>query len=122
MRYDFESVIKREGKDALAVDGLGMQPGFSPDAPKEGFDCIPMWVADMNFAVAPGIVNAVRERLSHPLFGYFIPREEYYDAIIGWQKSRNRAEGLEKKHIGYENGVLGGLVAKPNTRWMWIGS
>ncbi len=111
MRYDFESVIKREGKDALAVDGLGMQPGFSPDAPKEGFDCIPMWVADMNFAVAPGIVNVVRERLSHPLFGYFIPREEYYDAIIGWQKSRNRAEGLEKKHIGYDNGVLGGLVA-----------
>ncbi len=111
MKYDFESVIKREGKDALAVDGLGMQPGFSPDAPKEGFDCIPMWVADMNFAAAPGIVNAVRERLSHPLFGYFTPREEYYDAIIGWQKSRNCAEGLEKKHIGYENGVLGGLVA-----------
>lgn len=111
MKYDFESVIKREGKDALAVDGLGMQPGFSPDAPKEGFNCIPMWVADMNFAAAPGIVNAVRERLSHPLFGYFIPREEYYDAIIGWQKSRNLAEGLEKKHIGYENGVLGGLVA-----------
>ena len=60
MRYDFESVIKREGKDALAVDGLGMQPGFSPDAPKEGFDCIPMWVADKNFAVAPVIVNVVR--------------------------------------------------------------
>lgn len=34
MKYDFESIIERKGKDALAVDGLGMQPGFSPDAPK----------------------------------------------------------------------------------------
>lgn len=111
MGYDFESVIERRGKDALAVDGLGTQPGFSPDGPKEGFDCIPMWVADMNFAVPPAIVNTIKERLSHPLFGYFTPREEYYDAVIDWQKRRNHAEGLEKKHIGYENGVLGGLVA-----------
>lgn len=111
MKYDFESVIERKGNDALAVDGLGTQPGFSPDVPKEGFDCIPMWVADMNFAVPPSVVNAISERLSHPLFGYFIPREEYYAAIVGWQKTRNHAEGLEKEHIGYENGVLGGLVA-----------
>lgn len=114
MKYDFESVIERKGKDALAVDGLGTEPGFSPDAPKEGFDCIPMWVADMNFATVPSIADAIRERLEHPLFGYFLPKEEYYDAVIGWQKERNHAHGLEKKHIGYENGVLGGLVSALN--------
>ncbi len=114
MKYDFESIVERNGKDALAVDGLGTQPGFSPDSPKDGFDCIPMWVADMNFAVPPGIVNAVRDRLAHPLFGYFLPRQEYFDAIINWQKSRNHTEGLMKEHIGYENGVLGGLVSALN--------
>ena len=48
MKYDFTSILERHGKDAIAVDGLGT--GFAPSAPKEGFDAIPMWVADMNFA------------------------------------------------------------------------
>ena len=46
MKYDFTSIMDRHGKDAIAVDGLGT--GFAPAAPKEGFDAIPMWVADMN--------------------------------------------------------------------------
>ena len=48
MKYDFTSIMQRHGMDAIAVDGLGSRPGFAPDAPKEGFDAIPMWVADMN--------------------------------------------------------------------------
>lgn len=48
MKYDFTSIMDRRGKDAIAVDALGA-PGFAPGAPKEGFDAIPMWVADMNF-------------------------------------------------------------------------
>lgn len=48
MKYDFTSIMDRRGKDAIAVDGLGT--GFAPDLPKDGFDIIPMWVADMNFA------------------------------------------------------------------------
>ena len=51
MKYDFTSILERHGKDAIAVDGLGT--GFAPSAPKEGFDAIPMWVADMNFPVVP---------------------------------------------------------------------
>ncbi|EJX04724.1 Bifunctional PLP-dependent enzyme, partial [gut metagenome] len=45
--------MDRHGKDAIAVDGLGTRPGFSPEFPKEGFDVIPMWVADMNFPTVP---------------------------------------------------------------------
>ena len=45
MKYDFTTVLDRRGMDALAVDSLGTSPGFSPGAPKEGFDPIPMWVA-----------------------------------------------------------------------------
>ncbi len=113
MKYDFEAVIDRHGKDALAIDALG--GGWAPGAPKEGFDAIPMWVADMNFATVPTISEAIIERAKHPLFGYFSTRDEYYDAIIAWQKRRNGVEGLLPEHIGYENGVLGGLMTALGT-------
>lgn len=111
MKYDFTSVIDRHGKDSIAVDDLGRLPGFAPDAPKEGFDAIPMWVADMNFPTVPTVQEAIIERAKHPMFGYFSPTEEYFDAIIRWQKERNGISGLTKECIGYENGVLGGVVS-----------
>lgn len=109
MKYDFTSIYDRHGKDALAVDALGT--GHAPDAPKEGFDAIPMWVADMNFATAPAITEAISKRLEHPLFGYFEPSDAYFDSIIRWQKERNGVTDLTSEHIGYENGVLGGVIS-----------
>jgi len=108
MKYDFTSVVDRRGKDSLAVD---LVKGFGPEAPKEGFDIIPMWVADMNFPTVPTIQEAIIERAKHPMFGYFVPRKEYFDSIIKWQETRNEVKGLEAEHIGYENGVLGCVVA-----------
>ena len=102
------------GKDAIAVDGLGTMPGFAPDPPKEGFDIIPMWVADMNFPTVPTVQEAMAERIGHPAFGYFSPSDDYFNAIIRWQERRNGVRDLEKKHIGYENGVLGGLLSALN--------
>ena len=112
MKYDFTSIIDRHGMDAIAVDALG-NPGV-PGAPKEGFDAIPMWVADMNFPTVPTIPQAIIERAKHPAYGYFNPREEYYNAIIKWQETRNGVRGLEAKHIGYSNGVLGGVISALN--------
>ena len=112
MQYDFTSIIDRHGKDAIAVDGLGK--GFAPSAPKDGFDAIPMWVADMNFPTVPTIPQAIIERAKHPAYGYFDPEKEYFDAIIRWQETRNGVTGLEPKHIGYENGVLGGVISALN--------
>ena len=111
MQYDFTTIMDRRGKDAIAVDMIGTPGTFAPAAPKEGFDLIPMWVADMNFPVLPTIVEAMQQRLSHPAFGYFTPTEAYYDAIIRWQQTRNGVQGLRPEHIGYENGVLGGVVS-----------
>ena len=72
MKYDFTSIIDRRGKDAIAVDGIGgYHWGTEPDAPREGFDAIPMWVADMNFPTVPTIPEALIERAKHPLYGYF---------------------------------------------------
>ncbi len=112
MKYDFTSIIDRQGHDAIAVDALG-NPGV-PGAPKAGFDAIPMWVADMNFPTVPTIPQAMIDRASHPAYGYFSPRQEYFDAIIQWHRHRNGVEGLEPRHIGYANGVLGGVVAAAN--------
>ena len=112
MKYDFTSIIDRHGMDAIAVDCLG-QPNF-PGAPRDGFDAIPMWVADMNFATVPTITEEIIRRAQHPAFGYFRPREEYYNAIIDWHKTRNGVEGLLPEHIGYANGVLGGVVTALN--------
>lgn len=111
MTYDFTTIYNRRGRDALAVDGLGMPGGFAPPAPKDGFSAIPMWVADMNFATVPTIPAAIIERASHPLYGYFLTPDAYYDAIIAWQRDRNGVTGLTKAHIGYENGVLGGVAS-----------
>ncbi|MDO5425648.1 MAG: aminotransferase class I/II-fold pyridoxal phosphate-dependent enzyme [Eubacteriales bacterium] len=111
MKYDFTSIIDRRGKDAIAVDGLGKGPGFAPSAPKPGFDTIPMWVADMNFPTVPTIPEAIIERAKHPAYGYFDPSEEYYDSIIRWHETRNGVTGLTAECIGYENGVLGGVIS-----------
>lgn len=111
MKYDFTSIMDRHGKDAIAVDGLGSMPGFTPDKPKEGFDVIPMWVADMNFPTVPTIQEEIIKRAQHPAFGYFFPTDEYYNSIIKWQETRNGVKGLNKECIGYENGVLGGVVS-----------
>ena len=112
MKYDFETMPDRHGRDAIAVDRIG-SPG-APAAPKEGFSAIPMWVADMNFVACPSIQEAVIRRVEHPAFGYFDPSPAYYDAVIRWQRDRNGVQDLKPLHIGYENGVLGGVISTLN--------
>lgn len=111
MRFDFTTIYDRRGKDAMAVDAVEKIPTFQPN---EGFDAIPMWVADMNFATAPSVNAEIAKRIEHPLYGYYMTPDEYYDAIIHWHETRNGVTGLEKEHIGYENGVLGGLMSALN--------
>lgn len=107
MRYDFTSIIDRRGMDATALEldaikgwGLGQEV-------KPGAELIPMWVADMNFATAPAVTRALQERIAHPLYGYFLHRPEYAQAIIRWQETHHKTTGLTKEAIGYENGVHG---------------
>ena len=109
MQYAFTSIMDRQGWDAIAVDGLGSS--HAPGKPKDGFDAIPMWVADMNFPTVPTIPQAIIRRAKHPAYGYFAPRREYYNAIINWHKVRNGVGYMKTEHIGYENGVLGCLVS-----------
>ena len=112
MKYDFTSIMDRRGMDAIAVDGpLKGEGSFGNMKPKEGFDLIPMWVADMNFPTVPTVPEAIIERTRHTAYGYFEPRDEYFDSIISWHEKRNGVTGLTRDCIGYENGVLGGVVS-----------
>ena len=124
MKYDFTTIWERRNRDSIAVDAFG-GPGFGPseEALKkneeaksrgEGFRLLPMWVADMNFATSPAITEEIRKRAEHPLYGYYGTPDLYYERIIHWHETRHGVTGLEKKHIGYENGVLGGVVTALN--------
>ena len=72
MKYDFSTMPDRRGKDAIAWDSIG-EPG-APAGPKEGFEAIPMWVADMNFATCPSIQDAIIRRCDKVV--YVCPEKE----------------------------------------------
>ena len=107
MKYDFTTIMDRRGMDAIAVD----QPPRAPSVP--GFDLIPMWIADMNFATVPTVVDSMIRRAQHPAFGYFSLREEYYNGIQRWHKTHHDVD-LKPEFITYANGVLGGVVSALN--------
>ena len=111
MKFDFTTLPDRHGMDAIAVDppaGSEYRKGITV---RDGLDHIPMWVADMNFKTVPTIPEALMKRSAHPLYGYFEPRTEYFDAIIRWHAVRKGADDLAPELIGYENSVLGGVVS-----------
>ena len=110
MKYDFTSFIDRRGMDSIAVEPPAASPYRNGIELKEVDDHIPMWVADMNFPTVPSVAQAIITRTQHPLYGYFTPRDEYFDGIIQWHRMRNNVTELQREHIGYENGVLGGVV------------
>lgn len=137
-KFDFTSILDRRGFDAYALDGVGSNRwGAEPQPPEEGFDFIPMWVADMNFPTCPGVTEAIIKRAQHPAFGYFFPTDAYYDAIIRWRQQKVRGTAasnpnsakedgskpdrnaeqnhphaaLRREHIGYENGVHGFITS-----------
>lgn len=113
MKYDFTSILDRKGMDAIAVDAPG-NTVFSPNGPsREGFDLIPMWVADMNFPTVPTVPQAIIQRAQHPAYGYFSPRKEYFDAILRWHKTHHGVI-MTPEDITYANGVLGGVVSALN--------
>ena len=74
--YDFDKIIERRGTGAVKTDALKKVYG------KE--DLIPLWVADMEFETPDFIVEALRERLEHPVFGYTVMPEGYWETVKTW--------------------------------------
>ena len=80
--FDFDRVIDRRGTGTYKYGALEQNFGRS--------DLLPLWVADMDFAVSPAIVEAMRQRVvDHPIFGYTMTSDSYWQSIIDWQRERN---------------------------------
>lgn len=93
MTYDFDELIERRGTGCVKWDE-------SPSA-----DVIPLWVADMDFKAAPAILEAVRKRAEHGVFGYTVVGDDYYEAIIAWFQRRHQWT-IRREEILYTTGVV----------------
>ena len=92
-QFDFDEIVVRRGTNS-----------YKWDLPK-GEDIIPMWVADMDFKTAPCIIDALKQRVEHGIFGYTFVPDSYYDAIINWFKRRHQWH-IEREDILYTSGVV----------------
>ena len=101
MKYDFDELIERRGTGCVKWDAAPHQTGvlLSPE------DMIPLWVADMDFKAAPAILEAVRKRAEHGVFGYTEVSEDYYDAVISWFQRRHQWT-IHREEIHYTTGVV----------------
>ncbi len=81
MGYDFDAIIDRRGTDCEKWDDL--ERIFGTD------DLLPFWVADMDFAAAPGITAAVQAKAGHPVYGYHTKEESFFQAAMAWERRRH---------------------------------
>ena len=100
MTYNFDQVIDRKGTSAIKLDWLQQMWGRT--------DLIPLWVADMDFATAPFVTEAIRQRLDNPVLGYTAKPDSYYRAISNWTKQRYNLD-VKKKHISFVPGIVPGI-------------
>jgi len=85
-RFDFESKISRTGTHAVKTDVALLTAKYGPG----GADALPMWVADMDLPVAPAIVQAIRKRAAHPLYGYTLQPPSMWAHVQEWLRVRHR--------------------------------
>jgi cystathionine beta-lyase len=100
-KYDFDEIVPRKGTNCLKHDAL--ETFFKSN------DLLPLWVADMDFKTPDFIVDAIKKRLEHEIFGYTFRPDSYFDAIINWMKRRHNWE-IKKEWISFSPGVVAGLT------------
>ena len=98
MKYDFDKPVSRRGTHSYKWDSAKSE------------DVLPMWVADMDFHTAPTIVDALRRRVEHGIFGYTRVPESYYEAVSGWF-SRRHGWTIDREWMIYTSGVVPAVSA-----------
>ena len=100
MKYNFDEVIDRRGTSAIKLEGVKEIWGHD--------DLMPLWVADMDFATAPFVTEAILKRCENPVLGYTSKPDSYYQAIINWNMSRYGLK-VEKEMINFVPGIVPGI-------------
>ena len=103
MKYDFDTVINRYNTNSLKYDCAKKW--------ERPADILPMWVADMDFQTAPEILNAMHECINHGIFGYSVPKDEYYEVVAEWFRKRLGWKEAEGKWIVKTPGVVFAIAA-----------
>lgn len=98
MKYDFDELITRRGSGSVKWDEMPAD------------DVLPLWVADMDFRAAPCIMDALRRRVEHGVFGYTFVDDRYYDAVMRWFGRRYGWE-IRREWIQYAPGVVPAVSA-----------
>lgn len=99
-KYDFDKIVDRSGSHCLKYDALLDFYGRN--------DLIPMWVADMDFETPDFIIDALKRRLEHPILGYTLAYDGYWQSIIGWLKKRHNWQ-VEREWLCYIPGIVKGI-------------
>lgn len=100
-KYDFDEIVNREGTNCIKWDAR--KHIFNSD------DLLPLWVADMDLKTPDFIVNAIKERAEHKIYGYTFKGDSYYNAIIGWMNRRHKWN-IKKEWISSSPGVVAGIT------------
>lgn len=98
--YDFDSYIERRGTHCVKHDAL--KENFGRD------DLIPLWVADMDFPTPDFIREALVERINHPILGYTIEYDGYWQSIQNWLQQRHGWQ-VEREWMRYIPGIVKGI-------------
>ena len=99
-KYDFDTVIDRSNTSCEKWDGVGKRFGVP--------DLHAMWVADMDFKAPPEVIEILRQRVDHGIFGYTGRFDPYYGSIIDWMKRRHGWE-VKKEWLCHSPGVVPAL-------------
>lgn len=99
-KYNFDTVIDRRGTSSMKYEGL--------DAVFGRHDVSPLWIADLDFAVCPDIVKTLRQRLDHPILGYFACPDSYWNAVMSWLERRHGLK-TQREQLAFIPGVVKGI-------------
>jgi len=98
----FDRIHTRSGTASLKYDALREVFGRE--------DIIPLWVADMDFAVPDAVQRALTERAAHPVFGYTVHPESLYESLLNWLAKRHGWQ-IEHESVLFCSGVVPSLHA-----------
>ncbi|MEY8744005.1 aminotransferase class I/II-fold pyridoxal phosphate-dependent enzyme [Bacillales bacterium AN1005] len=99
-KYSFDESIHRLDTGSEKWDALEEVFGVT--------EALPMWVADMDFAAPPSVIQALQSRVEHGVFGYTVRTDSYHEAVIGWMESRHNWS-IQKDWIVFTPGIVPAL-------------
>lgn len=100
IKYNFDEIIDRQGTNAVKLERCKALFGTEK--------VIPMWVADMDFRTPDFVLNAIKDRLEHPILGYSLPPKNFYELLIKWIINHHQWQ-VKREWVGFLPGIVPGL-------------